>query len=167
MSGRAGVALAANAIRLDGDFSFPKTLPPESADGWAEGAIGVALAALQADRAASGPLDVLNDLAATPAAADDGFAFGTAGEADALIWAAARTGQPHLHQLALRRMAKTAERALCGAPRFLGGKLGEGLQMRGLLHGSAGVAYALLRLAAPDRLPALAVFELPPTRESP
>jgi lantibiotic modifying enzyme len=35
------------------------------------------------------------------------------------------------------------------------------LRIPGLFHGSAGIGYAMLRLAAPDRLPALVAFELP------
>jgi len=165
LRGQAGVALAAHAVGLPSDFSFPQTLVPHAAIDWAEGAVGTASAALQAASNADAPLNFLESLASAPAAVDDGFAFGTAGEADALAWAAARFQRPHLHRLALQRMAEPAKRAFRGTPRLFGGKLGAGLRMRGLLHGSAGVAYTLLRLAAPDRLPALAVFELPLERE--
>jgi lantibiotic modifying enzyme len=50
--------------------------------------------------------------------------------------------------------------------RLLGGTLSDGLRIPGLLHGSAGIGYAMLRLAASDRLPALAVFELPLDRKT-
>ena len=94
-------------------------------------------------------------------AADDSFASGTAGEVDALVWAAERTGRPEFNSLALRRMAETAERVHRGRPRLLGGKLRDGLRIPGLFHGTAGIGYAMLRLAAPDRLAALAAFEMP------
>jgi lantibiotic modifying enzyme len=169
LSGQAGVALAASAMGLTGDFSIPFGTPPaEAAIDWAEGAVGLALAALQTDPGASRALDFLAGLASAPMAADDSFAFGTAGEADALAWAANRSGRPELHRLALRRIAGTATRAQQGAPRLLGGAFSEELRMPdllpGLLHGSAGIGYALLRLAALGRLPSLAVFELPAER---
>lgn len=164
LCGQAGRVLAAKAIGLAGDFSVPERLLTEGAIDWAEGAVGLSLAALKADPSASQALNFLESLASAPMAPDDSFAFGTAGEVDALAWAADRSGRPELHRLALRRIAETAERAYCGTPRLLGGMLGEGLRMPGLFHGSAGIGYAMLRLAAPDRLPALAAFELPAER---
>jgi hypothetical protein len=128
---------------------------------WAEGAVGRALAALHADRNAGEARDFFAGLAAAPLPIDDGFAFGIAGQADALLWVAARTGRTDFHRPAAERMAETAARAYRGRLRLLGGELGEGLRIPGLFHGSAGIAYTLLRLAAPDRLPALAAFELP------
>jgi lantibiotic modifying enzyme len=106
-------------------------------------------------------LHFLDRLASAPKAADDSFAFGTAGEVDALVWTADRYGRPELRRLALQRIGETAKRAHSGKPRLLGGTLGEGLRIPGLLHGSAGIGYAMLRAASPGRLPALAVFELP------
>lgn len=164
LSGRAGIALAAKAIGLGDNLTLLE--PPASvfSNDWAEGAIGSAVAALHTGRMASEALAYFESLAAAPLAADDGFAFGAAGEADALLWAAGQTRQPQFYRLALQRMAEPAERARRSAPKLLGGNLADGLHMAGLLHGSAGVTYVLLRLAAPDCLPALATFELPPVR---
>jgi lantibiotic modifying enzyme len=161
LSGQAGLVLAANAIGLEGDFSVQDELLSEGPIDWAEGALGLSLAALQTGSRAGDALSFLDSLASAPRAADDSFAFGTAGEVDALIWAADRAGRPALRRLALQRITETAKRAYRGTPRLLGGMLGEGLRIPGLLHGSAGIGYTMLRLASPDRLPALAVFELP------
>lgn len=165
LSGQAGLVLAAHAIGLEIDCSIPPAPWPEAATDWAEGTVGLALAALRADRNTGDALNFFESLAAAPMPVDDGFAFGAAGEADALLWAAERSGRAEFRRLALQRMAAAAERAYHGAPRLLGGNLGDGLRLPGLFHGSAGVAYVLLRLAMPDRLPALAAFELPAERK--
>ena len=123
------------------------------------------MAALRSDSCASEAFNFLDGLASASRAADDSFAFGTAGEVDALVWAADHSGRPEFRRLALQRIAETAQRAYQGKPRLLGGMLGEGLRIPGLLHGSAGIGYAMLRVASPDRLPALAVFELPLERK--
>jgi lantibiotic modifying enzyme len=167
LSGQAGVVLAANAIGLAGSFPAPQTsTTAETESNWAEGTIGLSLSALKADPDASQALDCLKCIGSAPMAADDSFAFGSAGEADALVWAGKRFQQPEFHRTALRRMAATTERALQGAPRLLGGTLSDGLRIPGLLHGSAGIGYSMLRLAMPDRLPALAVFDLPILRKA-
>jgi lantibiotic modifying enzyme len=161
LSGQAGLLLAAHAIGLADRFSIPAELPSGAATDWAEGAVGLSLVALQANRNAAMALDFLEGLASAPMAADDSFASGTAGEVDALVWAAEHTGRPEFNSLALRRMAETVERVHRGKPRLLGGKLRDGLRIPGLFHGTAGIGYAMLRLAAPDRLAALAAFEMP------
>ncbi len=162
LSGQAGVALAANAIGLGGSFSAPMTSITAATEiDWAEGEIGWALAALKADPDAIAALDCLARIHSAPMAGDDSFAFGSAGEADALVWAGVRFQRPELHRVALQRMAAATERTLHGVPQLLGGTLGNGLRIPGLLHGSAGIGYVMLRLAMPDRLPALAVFDLP------
>jgi lantibiotic modifying enzyme len=165
LSGQAGLVLAAQTIGLTGDFLVPDKVPAEGSIDWAEGAIGQSLAALKSNPQASQALTFLQSFSSLPAAADDSFAFGTAGELDALTWAADRSGRPELRCLALQRAAEAAERAYQRKPRLLGGMLGEGLRIPGLLHGSAGIGYTMLRLASPGCLPALAVFELPPARK--
>ena len=165
LSGQAGLVLAANAIGLECDFCLQERFLGEDAIDWAEGTVGLALAALRSDSCASEAFNFLDGLASASRAADDSFAFGTAGEVDALVWAADHSGRPEFRRLALQRIAETAQRAYQGKPRLLGGMLGEGLRIPGLLHGSAGIGYAMLRVASPDRLPALAVFELPLERK--
>jgi type 2 lantibiotic biosynthesis protein LanM len=164
-TGQAGVALAANTISPDGKFPAPELPGTDDGIDWGEGKTGLSLAILKADPGAAQALDFLESLASAPGAADDSFAFGSAGEADALVWAADLTGRPELRHLALQRIAGAAQRAHRGAPHLLGGLLTEGLRIPGLLNGSAGVGYALLRLAAPGQLPALAAFELPAGRK--
>jgi hypothetical protein len=140
-------------------------VPTEGAIDWAVGALGQLLATLKSDPRANQALRFLQSFSSVAAAADDSFAFGTAGEVDALTWAADRSGRPEFRCLALQRAAEAVERAYRGKPRLLGGLLGEGLRIPGLLHGSAGIGYSMLRLASPGRLPALAVFELPPAQK--
>lgn len=161
LSGQAGLVLAAEAIGLTDSFPVLEMLSTETSNNWAEGAIGVSLALLKTDPKASQALDFLHGLDSSPTAADDSFAFGTAGEADALLWAANRSARPELYRLALQRIAETVERAHHGKLRLLGATLCDGLRVPGLLHGSAGIAYVMLRLAAPAQLPSLAVFERP------
>jgi lantibiotic modifying enzyme len=166
LSGQAGLLLAAKTLALPGVFGLPEILPAEAAIDWADGVLGWSLAALKIDPNASQPLHFLESLGSSPMAADDSFAFGSAGEADALVWAADYFGRPELHGLALQRIAPAVERAFRGMPRLLGGELGDGLRIPGLLHGTAGIGYAMLRLGAPNRLPALAVFDLPVDRKA-
>jgi lantibiotic modifying enzyme len=165
LRGRAGVGLAAEAVGIDGPSALPGVDPLADALDWAEGSVGRAVAALKLDPCAADALEFFDRLGAAPAACDDSFALGAAGEADALAWAADLTGRTLFRSLALRRIAGAAERAYCGRSRLLGGMLGEGLRMPGLLHGAAGIGNVMLRLAAPGALPALAALELPKPRK--
>lgn len=166
LTGEAGVLLASNAIKLGKTFFAVHGHFADEAMDWAQGCIGISLAALRAGIDDGQSLVFFKQLASAPMGLDDSFAFGTAGEVDALIWAADRLGQPELHHLALLRMAEAVDRAAGGTPRLLRGALSEGLRMPGLLHGCAGIGYVLLRLASPDRLPSLAIFDTPKTGRS-
>ncbi len=163
LSGQAGVMLAASAIGLGKTFSAANLPSSGEALDWAQGCIGISLAALKIGIDNGQSRIFFEKLASAPIASDDSFAFGTAGEVDALLWAADRLKQPELYDLALQRMAEAAERACSGRPRLLGGVLSDSLRMPGLLHGWAGIGYVLLRLASPDRLPSLAAFDMPNT----
>jgi Domain of unknown function (DUF4135)/Lanthionine synthetase C-like protein len=161
LAGRAGVSLAAKSIGIGCRSESPAIDPSADALDWAEGSVGCAVVALQLDPEAAHALKFFDRLGEAPPACDDSFALGTAGESDALAWAADLTGRTAFRHLALRRIASAAERAYRGRPMLLGGALGEGLRMPGLLHGSAGIGNVMLRLAAPGSLPALAALELP------
>lgn len=164
LSGQAGARLALH--RLGGtDKRAPERVVSDIGIDWAEGTLGVAVAELAADPTASAGLATIDELAAAAPAADDDFACGSAGEADALLWVAQRTARRDLGASATRRIAATVKRVQSGAPRLLGGRLAAGLRLPGLLHGTAGIGYVLLRLAAPARLPALAAFETTTMRD--
>jgi lantibiotic modifying enzyme len=163
--GRAGVLLVARAIGIRSQSELPGGDPFDAPLDWAEGSVGPAVVALKLAPDAAPPLEFFYRLGATPEASDDSFARGVAGEADALAWAAELTGRTTFRNLALRRIARAAERAYQGRPRLLRGMLGEGLRMPGLLHGSAGIGHVMLRLAAPGVLPALAPLNLPEPRK--
>jgi lantibiotic modifying enzyme len=161
LCGRAGVGLAAEAIGLQGQPEFSEFDQPAEALDWAEGSLGRAILALKLDRDNARALKFFDRLGAAPEVFEDSFALGAAGEADALAWAADLTGRTAFRDLTLQKITPVAERAYRGRPILLGGMLGEGLRMPGLLHGSAGIGYVMLRLAAPGSLPALAALELP------
>jgi lantibiotic modifying enzyme len=165
LSGRAGVSLAVNTIGSRMEYQSPETDLLEGPADWAEGSVGRAVAALSLNPSDAHAHAFFERLKDAPQACDDTFAFGAPGQADALAWAGDMTGNTALRDLALRRIAGAAERAYRGRPTLLGGMLGEGLRMPGLLHGSAGIGYVMLRLAIPGTLPALAALELPAARK--
>jgi lantibiotic modifying enzyme len=165
LCGRAGVRLSANIVGSQLQSDLPEIDPLEGSADWAEGAVGRAVIALRINRDDAHAQAFFDRLGDAPELPDDTFAFGASGQADALAWAADQTGDTALRDLALERMARPAERAYRGHPTLLGGILAEGLRMPGLLHGTAGIGYVMLRLAAPGTLPALAALELPPARK--
>jgi type 2 lantibiotic biosynthesis protein LanM len=62
--------------------------------------------------------------------------------------------QPHIDRLAAQALAGIRRQGcLCGVP--------EGLETPGLMTGLAGIGYGLLRLADPDRVPAVLILEPP------
>jgi hypothetical protein len=170
LRGHAGVLLVAKAIGIS---YLPPTPKPASevsnqpglSHNWAEGLAGQAVAAWKVDPADAHALECCTCIEVAPAAWDDTFALGTAGQVDALAWAADLTGRPAFRSAALQRFVAAAERASAGRSRLLGGMLGEGLRMPGLLHGSAGIGHVMLRLAAPRCLQPLAALELPHERK--
>ncbi len=165
LCGRAGVSLAINTIGSRVEYESPETDLLEGPADWAEGSVGRAVAALSQNPSDAHAHAFFERLEDVPEACDDTFAFGASGQADALVWAGDMTGNTALRDLALRRMTGAVERAYRGRPTLLGGMLGEGLRMPGLLHGSAGIGYVMLRLAFPGTLPALAALELPAARK--
>jgi lantibiotic modifying enzyme len=165
LCGRPGVSLTVNTIGSRVEYEPPETDLLEGPADWGEGSVGRAVAVLSLNRGDAHAHAFFDRLGDAPEACDDTFAFGTSGQADALAWAADMTGNTALRDRALRRMTGAAERAYRGQPTVLGGMLGEGLRMPGLLHGSAGIGYVMLRLAIPGTLPALAVLELPAARK--
>jgi lantibiotic modifying enzyme len=165
LCGRAGILLVANAIGSRVQSELPETDLLQGPVDWAEGSVGQAVVALSRNPEAAHAQAFFDQFGDAPEPCDDAFAFGASGHADALAWAADMTGNTALRDHALRRITGAAERAYRGRPTLLGGMLGEGLRMPGLLHGSAGIGYVMLRLATPGTLPALAALELPAARE--
>lgn len=175
--------VAANAVRheyrrfdpAEGNWPDHRDVSPDGSfmNSWCHGAAGIGLARAAMLEHLAIP-EVRIDLAAALAAvrrdlmAEDGTLTGTgndclchgdAGLAETLLTAGLRTGDPVLvadaHRAA-RSVARTVldGAELCGVPR--------GLHVPGLLMGTAGIGYGLLRAARPDRTPNVLLLE-PPT----
>lgn len=166
LCGRAGVLLAAH--RVGATLSCGASL--EGSADWAEGSLGQAVAAWSIDPLSPQAQGFFAQMGSARneflEPCDDSFAFGLSGEADALAWAADQADEPAWRDRALRIIVPGAERAYRGQCKLLGGRLGEGLRMPGLMHGTAGIGYIMLRLVASDTLPSLAALELPSTRKT-
>jgi len=133
---------------------------------WCHGAPGIALARVLLppgllDDSAREDLDTaLATTAATPAGRFDHLCCGRAGRADVLLTAGRRLGDRSLQDAGRELVAPIAERVLAS------GRLGTrtaGFEWRvtlpGFFEGLSGIGYALLRFAAPDRLPSVLGFE--------
>lgn len=83
----------------------------------------------------------------------DTLAAGNLGAADLLLELGHRRGRPALVDAAHRRARWAMDRATRTGGYRLFGSGPEGLVVPGLFTGSAGIGYALLRMAAPHRLP--------------
>lgn len=124
---------------------------PQPCFDWADGMAGFAAARLVAG---GDPSPWLDRLAAAEPAPLDGLCVGNAGEIDVLVEGARLLGRPDWQAAAARRGA-----ALLGRPwRFFDGPAASA-ELFDLANGAAGVGYTLLRLAAPGRLPSLALLE--------
>jgi hypothetical protein len=165
LSGRAGVALVLGRL---GRTSARIALGEQGAGspaGWADGSAGIAVAGL----VHGGPhfqdeVTLRSMLVRDGEATVDGFAFGVAGEADALLWTAAHGAGAHWHEAAAQRISRLATAVSGGGARLVHGAGDDRVRVPGLLHGLAGLGYALLRFADPVAIPSLAAFEpaMPP-----
>lgn len=86
----------------------------------------------------------------------DSYRFGTAGEVDALLWLGQRGERADGVDVAAQRMAAAVARADRIGWRLLPDEADSSLVIDGLFDGAPGVAYAMLRLAAPNTVPSLA-----------
>lgn len=133
---------------------------------WCHGAPGIALArvlmpaALLDDAAREDLKTALATTAATPAGRFDHLCCGRVGRADVLLTAGRRLGNRSLQDAAAELALPVAERVLAS------GRLGArtaGFEWRvtlpGFFEGLSGIGYALLRIAAPERLPSVLGFE--------
>ena len=161
LTGRAGVVLALHLVASDRQAQMgvlAQGLMPD----WAEGSCGIAVAMLAQDAESAQGIACLRNIADAAPSCVDGVAFGSAGEADALLWAAARTGLAEFETAARRRLgALTVLREAKARSRLLHGVDDQRVQVPGLFHGLAGIGYVLLRFAGPGRLPSLAALEVP------
>ena len=143
----------------------PGARPTESAGGWCNGAPGIGLARLGALAiAASDELrrdaEVGLEACLRHSLDDvDHLCCGNLGRVDMLLTGASLLGRPELRRAALARAGLVVARARRGGAYRLQRAIGPGAFFDpGLFQGAAGVGYALLRLAHPERLPSLLLF---------
>jgi lantibiotic modifying enzyme len=87
----------------------------------------------------------------------DQLCCGAMGRTELLLCAARRRNQPELHRAAARMAGVVLRRAeQSGSFRF---GLKGAIDNPALFQGTAGIGYQLLRLAAPERLPSLPLWE--------
>ena len=126
---------------------------------WCYGAPGIALARLACGAAASDS-PVAQALAETRAGAlaeVDHLCCGTLGRCETLLQAAAASGVAEPLERARDWAGQVVQRrGDCGGFRLFGSSA---LSHAGLFQGQSGIAYQLLRLSRPERLPSLLLFE--------
>jgi lantibiotic modifying enzyme len=139
---------------------------PAFMQSWCHGAPGIALARLGGlpwlDTATI-RRDLDNGLATTqatdPAGDVDHLCCGTAGRSEILLAAGRALGRPALVHQAAGWMAAVTARAAQSGGYYLAPGLPPDARPPGLFQGQAGIGYTLLRLAYPDRLPCLLLWE--------
>lgn len=147
--GRHGMAWAIGRLTP----GVPLAPPGDAMTG--QGLDGLGLAALMA----GGDGARADALARAGLASLDSYRLGNAGEIDALLMAGRRLGRSDLVEVAHGRGAAMAARADASGWSLLpGARDSETLVVPGLFDGVGGIAYALLRLADPDRVPSLAAL---------
>jgi lantibiotic modifying enzyme len=136
--------------------------PPAPDLSWRTGAAGCALARMAAadlpggagrDPGLAAALDALEHDRRPML---DSLSSGTFGGIEALLVAGTRLGEPARHAAALRRAADAVRRSRRRGTFALGI---DGAFAPGLLEGTAGIGYQLLRLHDPDRVPSLLLWE--------
>ncbi|RCG22422.1 type 2 lantipeptide synthetase LanM [Sphaerisporangium album] len=136
-----------------------------AASSWCRGAPGVALAlagtpAVLTDPAIAATIDrITAGIARGGPLADQSLCHGESGRLE-LLTVAARLGRPPAVAARLRQ-----GNALLAALETSGPRCGDAdVAGPGLLHGLAGIGYALLRLAAPDLVPSVPLLQAPDRR---
>src|SRR5262249_54340310 len=89
----------------------------------------------------------------------DHLCCGNLGRVDILLAAAQRLGRPELAELAGRRVAQVGARAAQTGSYALHPLLPRSAYDPSFFQGTAGIGYALLRLARPDLLPCVLLWE--------
>ncbi|MGE5244197.1 MAG: type 2 lanthipeptide synthetase LanM [Betaproteobacteria bacterium] len=149
------------AGHLPGNVAVPMTA-------WCHGAPGIALArALVGEAVAGVDADVAFDLevalettAKLPGSAADHLCCGNAGRCDVLLTAGEALGRPDLVSAARTIAAKVMRQAVRrGKFEFVSPAYEYAVFDAGFFYGLAGIGYALLRVAAPSRLPSILAFE--------
>jgi len=131
---------------------------------WCHGSTGIGLLRLEALRHESSrawlrDVDLALGRAGEESLPPDQLCCGMAGRAELLLRAEHQLERPELGQIARRLALGSLQRAQKQG-KFSLGKNG-GLWNPGLFLGTAGIGYEFLRVACPDRLPALLTWEAP------
>jgi type 2 lantibiotic biosynthesis protein LanM len=153
-----------------GNWPRPETAPAEKEDrmalsvAWCYGAPGIGLARLRLLQSIDDPI-LREDLAvAVETTLSEGFGtnhslcHGALGNLDFLIQAGEFLGDPELHSRVALMTGSildslTRDGWLCGVPL--------GVESPSLLNGLAGIAYGLLRVAEPSRIPSILALDPP------
>ncbi|TDC52494.1 type 2 lantipeptide synthetase LanM [Actinomadura sp. KC345] len=145
------------------DLRLPDGGAPAFGSSWCQGAPGIGLARLAcadlAGDAASGR-DVEPAVTATLAASaerSDQLCCGAMGRTELLLSTARRRNRPELERAARTIAGEVLDRAERSGSFDFGVK--GAVDNPGLFQGAAGIGYQLLRLAEPERLPALLLWE--------
>jgi lantibiotic modifying enzyme len=132
---------------------------------WCHGAAGIGLARLGGLAVLDSPA-IRQDIAAAletthqlGLARRDNLCCGNLGRVDILVAAGQRLARPELLDLASRRAATVVDRAERAGGYLLHPLLPRSVYSFGLFQGTAGIGYALLRLARPDLLPCVLLWE--------
>jgi type 2 lantibiotic biosynthesis protein LanM len=139
--------------------------PPVFATGWCHGAPGIGLARLGGLPTLDTP-QVRNDLQvalqttlAYPLTPLDNLCCGNFGRIELLVAASQRLGQPQLLEMAQRQASVLIHRASQRGGFHLLAQLPRQAYNPGLFQGYAGIGYELLRVAFPERIPSVLLWE--------
>lgn len=159
-------AVYSNNARNWPDFRDVRRAPGESFGvAWCSGAPGIGLARLGALSALDTPAirdDIANALETTLATSTHGtdhICCGNMGRCEFLIEASRRLGRPELFDEARRRASWVVRRAARSGGYRLFAKAPGLTDTPAFFQGIAGIGYALLRLAEPERLPCVLLWE--------
>jgi type 2 lantibiotic biosynthesis protein LanM len=159
-----------NWLDLRKDLSKPSddgAPPPRFGNSWCTGAAGIGLARLGGLDGLDTPAiraDIDHALAAAQAKVatsqdnPDCICCGNFGLIELLLTAGQQLGRPELGELAHRRAAEIVAQAGPDGGYWYANYLPRGLFSPGLFQGAAGVGYQLLRLACPERVPAVLLW---------
>ncbi|MEI6174215.1 MAG: type 2 lanthipeptide synthetase LanM family protein [Bacteroidota bacterium] len=147
------------------EFQVTTAGGPNFISSWCHGAPGIALARLASQHLLDNTaiqkniLDALETTKETPLTDRDHLCCGNLGIADILLYSAIQTGKQELSALALQRASQVVSRAAKNGRYSLFPNAGDDFFNPGFFQGVSGIGYELLRLAWPEKMPSVLIFE--------